>query len=189
LSLLKGTCVVSNEREEVWTAKDLTRLFCALTDSADTPVPTSDISQTSAMFGHIFSSVRLVHPSFPSLIAPPWRSALPQQVAMLILLSLHFLKQHRLNFEVNKTPPSVPAFRLPCNGFYLEEHRENRPPLRLWRMRPYGIAFRMPTKTKSGVICTLDFQRMSDVTDQYLLRFYRWRKTNTTRSESLRTHV
>ena len=89
---------------------------------------------------------------------------------MLILLSLHFLKQYRLNFELNKTPPPVSAFRLPCNGFYLEEHRENRPPLRLWRMRPYGIAFRMPTKTKSGVICTLDFQRMSDVTDQYLRR-------------------
>jgi hypothetical protein len=89
---------------------------------------------------------------------------------MLILLSLHFLKQHRLNFELNKTPPTVPAFRLPCNGFYLEEHRENRPPLRFWQMRPDDISFRMPTKTKSGVFCILDFQRMSDVTDQYLLR-------------------
>jgi hypothetical protein len=48
--LLKGTCVVSNEREVVWTAKDLARLFCVLNDSANTTVPTSDISQTSVMF-------------------------------------------------------------------------------------------------------------------------------------------
>jgi hypothetical protein len=31
-------------------------------------------------------------------------------------------------------------------------------------------AFRMPTKTKSGVFCILKFKRMPDVTDQYLLR-------------------
>jgi hypothetical protein len=48
--LLTGTCVVSNEREEVWTATELARLFCVLYDSADSTVPTSDISQTSVMF-------------------------------------------------------------------------------------------------------------------------------------------
>ena len=48
--LLKGTCVVSNERDEVWTVTELARLFCVLYDSADTPVPTSKISQTSVMF-------------------------------------------------------------------------------------------------------------------------------------------
>ena len=31
-------------------------------------------------------------------------------------------------------------------------------------------AFRMPTKTKSGVFGIIKFKRMSDVTDQYLLR-------------------
>ena len=35
---------------------------------------------------------------------------------MLMLLSLHFLEQHRLNFELNKTPSPVPAFRLPVMG-------------------------------------------------------------------------
>ena len=34
---------------------------------------------------------------------------------------------------------------------------------RLWNKRPDGIAFKMPTKTKEGVICLLEFQRMSDV--------------------------
>ena len=48
--LLTGTCVVSNEREEVWTATELARLFCVLYDSADSPAPTSHISQTSVMF-------------------------------------------------------------------------------------------------------------------------------------------
>jgi len=48
--LLTGTCVVSNEHEEVWTATELARLFCVLYDSADSPAPTSDISQTSVMF-------------------------------------------------------------------------------------------------------------------------------------------
>jgi len=48
--LLTGTCVVSNEREEVWTATELARLFCVLYDSADSTVPTSDISQTSVIF-------------------------------------------------------------------------------------------------------------------------------------------
>ncbi len=35
---------------------------------------------------------------------------------------------------------------------------------RLWNKRPDGIAFKMPTKTKTGVICLLEFKRMSDVT-------------------------
>jgi len=48
--LLKGTCVVSNEREEVWSATELARLLCVLYDSVDSSVPTSDISQTSVMF-------------------------------------------------------------------------------------------------------------------------------------------
>ena len=48
--LLTGTCVVSYECEEVWTATELARLFCVLYDSADSTVPTSDVSQTSVMF-------------------------------------------------------------------------------------------------------------------------------------------
>ena len=48
--LLKGTCIVSNEREEVWSATELARLLCVLYDSVDSSVPTSDISQTSVMF-------------------------------------------------------------------------------------------------------------------------------------------
>ena len=38
---------------------------------------------------------------------------------------------------------------------------------RLWNKRPDGIAFKMPTKTKAGVICLLEFKRMSEVTNQY----------------------
>ena len=41
---------------------------------------------------------------------------------------------------------------------------------RLWNKRPDGIAFKMPTKTKAGVICPLEFKRMSDVTSHYIVR-------------------
>ena len=41
---------------------------------------------------------------------------------------------------------------------------------RLWNKRPVGIAFKMPTDTKSGVICLLEFKRMSDVTSHYMVR-------------------
>jgi hypothetical protein len=43
---------------------------------------------------------------------------------------------------------------------------------RLWNKRPDGIAFRMPTNTKSGVICLLEFKRMSDVTSHYAVSQY-----------------
>ena len=41
---------------------------------------------------------------------------------------------------------------------------------RLWNKRPDGIAIKMPTKTKTGVICLLEFKRMSDVTNHYIVR-------------------
>ncbi len=41
---------------------------------------------------------------------------------------------------------------------------------RLWNKRPDGIAFKMPTKTTSGVICLMKFKRMSDVTSRYVVR-------------------
>jgi hypothetical protein len=41
---------------------------------------------------------------------------------------------------------------------------------RLWNQRPDGIAFKMPTDTESGVICQLEFKRMSDVTSHYIVR-------------------
>ena len=41
---------------------------------------------------------------------------------------------------------------------------------RMWRKRPDGIAIKMPTETKSGEFCILEFKRMSDVTDQYTVR-------------------
>ena len=41
---------------------------------------------------------------------------------------------------------------------------------RLGNKRPDGIAFKMPTATKSGVICLLEFKRMSDVTSHYIVR-------------------
>ena len=41
---------------------------------------------------------------------------------------------------------------------------------RLWNKRPDDIAFKMPTKTKVGVICLLEFKRMSDVTSHYIVR-------------------
>ena len=37
-------------------------------------------------------------------------------------------------------------------------------------LRPDGLAFRLPTETKAGTLCILEFKRMSDVTDQYLIR-------------------
>ena len=40
---------------------------------------------------------------------------------------------------------------------------------RLWNKRPDGVAFKIPTNTKSGVICLLEFKRMSDVTSQYVV--------------------
>ena len=41
---------------------------------------------------------------------------------------------------------------------------------RLWNKRPDGVAFKMTTKTKTGVICLLEFKRMSDVTSHYIVR-------------------
>ena len=41
---------------------------------------------------------------------------------------------------------------------------------RFWRLRPDGLPFRLPTKTKVGTLCILEFKSMSDVTDQYLTR-------------------
>ena len=43
---------------------------------------------------------------------------------------------------------------------------------RFWRLRPDGLVFRLSTKTKSGILCILEFKRMSDVTDQYLIRVH-----------------
>jgi hypothetical protein len=57
--LLKGTCVVGSEREVVWTAKDLARLFSVLNDSANTTVPRSDISEMSLMFQHVVNVLKL----------------------------------------------------------------------------------------------------------------------------------
>ena len=51
---------------------------------------------------------------------------------------------------------------------------------RFWNKRPDGIAFRMPTKTKTGVICLLEFKRMSDVTSHYIVRAKRVAETQYT---------
>jgi hypothetical protein len=40
---------------------------------------------------------------------------------------------------------------------------------RLWNKRPDGIVFKMPTKTRAGVVCLLEFKHMSDVTSHYLV--------------------
>jgi len=40
----------------------------------------------------------------------------------------------------------------------------------LWNKRPNGIGLKRPTETKSGSFIILEFKRMSDVTDQYILR-------------------
>ena len=40
---------------------------------------------------------------------------------------------------------------------------------RFCRMRP-DISFRLPTETKVGVFYILEFKRMSDVTDKYLVK-------------------
>ena len=40
---------------------------------------------------------------------------------------------------------------------------------RLWNKRPDGIAFKVPTKAGAGVICLLEFKRMSDVTNHYIV--------------------
>jgi hypothetical protein len=41
---------------------------------------------------------------------------------------------------------------------------------RFWNKRPDGIAFKMPEGSSSGVICLLEFKRMSDVTTNYIGR-------------------
>ena len=50
------------------------------------------------------------------------------------------------------------------------QSRESVTQKRFWRLRPDGLAFRLTTKTKTGTVCILEFKRMSDVTDQYLIR-------------------
>ena len=49
------------------------------------------------------------------------------------------------------------------------QSRETIAKIRFWRLRLDGIAFRPPTETKAGIFCILEFKRMSDVTDQYLI--------------------
>ena len=41
---------------------------------------------------------------------------------------------------------------------------------RLWNKTPDGIAFQVPTKGGAGVICLLEFKRISDVTRHHLVR-------------------
>jgi hypothetical protein len=41
---------------------------------------------------------------------------------------------------------------------------------RIWNKRPHGIEFKLPTKIRAGVICLLEFKRMSDVTSRYIVR-------------------
>jgi hypothetical protein len=48
---------------------------------------------------------------------------------------------------------------------------------RLWNKRPDGVTFKVPTKTKTGVICLLEFKRMSDVTSHYIVRAKRETET------------
>jgi hypothetical protein len=52
------------------------------------------------------------------------------------------------------------------------------------RMRPDGIAVLPPVGNKAGIFCILEYNRMSDVTDQYLLRF---KSTSENQYESLRS--
>ena len=40
------------------------------------------------------------------------------------------------------------------------QRRESVAQTRLWRMRPDGLAFRLPTKTKAGTLCILEFKRI-----------------------------
>jgi hypothetical protein len=47
---------------------------------------------------------------------------------------------------------------------------EQIPQDRFWNKRPDGIAFKVPTKGGTGVICLLEFKRMSDVTSHYIVR-------------------
>ena len=49
-------------------------------------------------------------------------------------------------------------------------NRETIPQTRFWRLRPGGIVFRPPTESKTVIFCILEFKRMSDITDQYLIR-------------------
>jgi hypothetical protein len=55
---------------------------------------------------------------------------------------------------------------------------------RLWNKRPDGIAFKIPTDIKSGVICLLEFKSMSDVTSHYIVRD---KRVTMTQYESLRS--
>ena len=41
---------------------------------------------------------------------------------------------------------------------------------RFWRLRPDDIAFCPTTESKEVIFCILEFKRMSDITDQYLIR-------------------
>ena len=47
---------------------------------------------------------------------------------------------------------------------------EQIPQDRLWNKRPDTVAFKIPTKTKTGVICLLEFKRKSDVTSHHIVR-------------------
>ncbi len=52
----------------------------------------------------------------------------------------------------------------------VEERRRKSGIPQLWNKRPDGVSFKIPTKTKTGVICLLEFNHMSDVTSHYIVR-------------------
>ncbi len=68
-----------------------------------------------------------------------------------------------------KRPLTQPEERRRKSGILQEQIAQDR----FWNKRPDGVAFKMPTKTKTGVICLLEFKRMSDVTSQYIVRAQR----------------
>ena len=50
------------------------------------------------------------------------------------------------------------------------QNKETISQSRFWRIRPDVIVFCPSTETKVGIFYILEFKRMSDVTDQYLIR-------------------
>jgi hypothetical protein len=81
----------------------------------------------------------------------------------------HYVEQTLWNTvrETEMKSPLTPVEEMKRKtGVPHEKNTEDR----LWNKIPDGIPFRIPTKTKSGVICLMEFKRMSDVTNRYVVR-------------------
>jgi hypothetical protein len=137
---------------------------------------------------------RLIHAELARLASPEWRficvnnekcfrtvwSELAQEFPEVFNLCTEQTLWNAARDLEMKRPLTESETVLRQQGIPHERIAEDR----LWNKLPDGIDFKMPEDSSSGVICLLEFKRMSDVTSNYIVRS---KNVAMTQYESLRT--